>query len=118
MLVALALAPARAPASDGCNRVFVSEWWLRVLIRGLFQSGLVSAGSLIDAGANTGQEACLLAHLASQQRVHAIEPLSINVEHMRAAYGDSKPNLRPMVGALSDSARSMIYRAREKRHRG
>ena len=63
------------------------EQLLHSLIVGMFaEPGTVPPGSIIDAGANTGEESCVLASVGDGRVVHAVEPLQVNVEHMKARY--------------------------------
>ena len=74
---------------------------LRSLIGGLFaESGLVPPGSVIDAGANSGEEACYYAERQPQRLVHAVEPVTANVRHIQRLWGSRFPNLRVLRGAL------------------
>ena len=74
---------------------------LRSLIGGLFaESGLVPPGSVIDAGANSGEEACYYAERQPQRLVHAVEPVDANVRHIQRLWGSRFPNLRVLRGAL------------------
>ena len=77
------------------------EVLLHSILAGLFLEGLVPEGSIIDAGANNGEESCFLAQFG--RVVHAIEPLNINVAHIRRTYGESHPNLRPQLGGLGSA---------------
>jgi FkbM family methyltransferase len=73
----------------------------RGVIAGLFAEGFMPLGSVIDAGANSGEEACEYAAWNPTRMVHAIEPLLSNVRRMRADFEPHLPNLAPRVGGLS-----------------
>lgn len=93
--------PDTACMDDGA-RAQPKEPLLHQLISGLFhEMGTVPPGSIIDAGANTGEEACLLAVLGKDRVVHAIDPLSINVQHIRRRYAAHRL-LQPVLGGLGD----------------
>lgn len=77
------------------------EVLLHSILAGLFLEGLVPEGSIIDAGANNGEESCFVAQFG--RVVHAIEPLNINVAHIRRTYSESHPNLRPQLGGLGSA---------------
>lgn len=79
------------------------------LLRGLLIEKLVPSGSMIDAGANDGDEACLLAVSGRDRLVHALEPLHQNVEHMVRRFGSIASNLKPMLSGLD--ATDYIMRA-------
>ena len=82
-----------------------SELVLNTIVAGLLSEGRMPGGSLVDAGAHMGRWACYYAAAAPNRVVHAIEPMSNNVEHMGSYYRPSLPNLRPMQGALGDVQR-------------
>ena len=69
------------------------------LIHGLFAEGNVPPGSIADAGANDGFEACGYAKLAPGRLVHAIDPLPANARWIRTVYA-ALPNLRTHTGGL------------------
>ena len=103
MALDFVLAKARRP-DTACrdDHAHANEPLLHQLILGLFQEiGIVPPGSIIDAGANTGEEACLLAVVGQGRVVHAIDPLSINVQHMRRRYAAIRL-LQPVLAGLSD----------------
>ena len=100
---------------DGSNDHAASECFdrtprealLHLLIVDMFsERGTVPPGSIVDAGANTGEEACLLASVSKGRVVHAIEPLRTNVDHMMRRYAEH-PRLRPMLAGLSDKNGTM-----------
>jgi len=53
---------------------------LRSTINGLFAEGHMPPGSIIDAGANEGEEACMYAERQPHRQVHAVEPLLRNTQ--------------------------------------
>lgn len=68
-------------------------------------------GSIIDAGANFGDEACLYAVTSPQRTVHAVEPAAGNVGAIAQRYG-SLPNLRRLTGLLGrESGVQLLRRA-------
>ena len=78
------------------------EVLLHSLIVGMFgEPDTVPPGSVIDAGANTGEEACLLASVGDGRVVHAIEPLRTNIGHISRRYA-AYDRLRPLLAGLSD----------------
>ena len=84
-----------------------AEPWLTVLLAGLFREKLVPPGSIVDAGANTGELSCLLARWAPDRTVHAVDPSPTNINLMESEYGAAGArllNLRPRLGALSSKA--------------
>lgn len=99
------LANTPLESSDQAPECFDStpqEALLHRLIVDMFsERGTVPPGSIVDAGANTGEEACLLASVSEGRVVHAIEPLRTNVNHMMRRYA-KHPRLRPMLAGLSD----------------
>ena len=82
-----------------------SEVLLNAILAGLLSENRMPAGSIIDAGANDGEEACRFALAAPGRTVHAIDPLQANVDAMRTRFG-SLPNLQPMLGGLGSRERS------------
>ena len=83
-----------------------SEVLLNALLAGLLAESRVPAGSIIDAGANDGEESCRFSLAARGRTVHAIDPLQQNVDAMRTRFA-SLPNLQPMLGGLGNRARTL-----------
>ena len=77
---------------------------LRSIIGGLFAEGLVPPGSAIDAGANSGEESCYYAERQPQRIVHAVEPVTGNVDWMARKYAHLT-NLRVLRGGLGSEGR-------------
>mmetsp|Transcript_26408 Transcript_26408/g.89063 ORF Transcript_26408/g.89063 Transcript_26408/m.89063 type:complete len:262 (+) Transcript_26408:148-933(+) len=73
----------------------------------LASSAMLGPGSIVDTGAHRGDESCLYASLQPGRIVHALEPLEDNLRHLRQNYGASLPNLRPMLGALGSTDRTV-----------
>ena len=69
------------------------------VVKGLLQEGRLPLGSIIDAGANTGTEACYYASLDSSRIVHAVDPLLHNVEAVRRRAWQL-PNVKPLLGGF------------------
>ena len=69
------------------------------------EQAIIPPGSIVDAGANTGEEACLLAYVGRGRIVHAVEPLWVNVNHMqrRSAGTELGRRLRPLLVGLGSS---------------
>lgn len=88
-------------ALEACNMTKTHEPLLFGMLRGLLLEGRAPLGSIIDAGANDGSEACLLAVSSRERLVHAIDPLQQNVDHMTRRFASIASNLRPMLGGLS-----------------
>ena len=88
--------PDRANAClwDGFEILF------RSLLAALLLEGSVPRGSVLDAGAQQGHEACLFSESAPGRLVHAMDPAIGNVERIRSRYGD-RPNLLASHGALA-----------------
>ena len=62
-----------------CGLTRIHERVLFTLIQSLLLEGLAPQGNIVDAGANDGDEACLLAVMGRPHRVvHALEPLHQN----------------------------------------
>lgn len=94
--------PAAAHLPDPCvapkERIFAS------VIKALMVSQLIPSGSVVDAGANDGREACFYASLDTQRIVHAIDPLQLNVDSVHVA-SRRYPTIQPMLGGLGREAR-------------
>ena len=90
----------RASPFAVCPDVLHERVFRRIVAEIFATTGLLRHGSIIDAGANNGQEACYYAALQPNRSVHAIEPLQQNVDFMLARYQPSHPNLRPLLGGL------------------
>lgn len=52
---------------------------LRAIVSGLMREGALPDGSIIDAGANDGEEACRYAAEQPFRIVHALDPLAANI---------------------------------------
>ena len=94
-----------AAALEACNNTKTHEPLLFGLLRGLLLENLVPPGSIIDAGANNGNEACLLAVSSRERMVYAIDPLQQNVDYMTRRFANIASNLRPMLGGLGHDDR-------------
>ena len=81
------------------------EPMLRKLVGSLFTEGWLSAGSVLDAGADDGSESCDYAQRAPKRLVHAVEPLGANVQHIQrsVASGAYPRNVLPLRGGLSSA---------------
>ena len=75
---------------------------LRSIVGGLFAEGLVPPGSVIDAGANSGEESCYYAERQPQRVVHAVEPVLSNVLRIQQRWGTHLSNLRVLRGGLGN----------------
>ena len=102
---AASLAPAEHTES-GCPR---RRWetLFASIIGGLLRENSIPPGAIMDAGANTGTEACYFALHAPDRTVYALDPVPANVRHMERHYGGSFPNLMPKVGALGERPGTM-----------
>ena len=88
------------PKATPCPAPF-TELAFRSIIGTLLASDMLPPGSIIDAGANDGSDACFYAEAAPARTVHAIEPLRQNVLVMQQlAVG--RPNLRAMQAGLGN----------------
>ena len=77
------------------------------ILQGLLTEGRVPPGSIVDAGANDGTEACILGRTAPERIVHAIEPLAQNVELIRTRFATLATNVHAFLGALGAEERSL-----------
>jgi FkbM family methyltransferase len=68
--------------SEGCCATPSVELVFNGILAGLLLEGRIPPGSLIDAGANSGEWTCLMAPLDRTRIVHAIDPLRANVAHV------------------------------------
>ena len=77
----------------------------RDLVGALFTEGWIPAGSVLDAGANDGAEACFYAVRAPERTIHAVEPLVSNVEHIHrsVASGVFPRNVQAIRGGLGST---------------
>ena len=82
----------------------------RAILLALLAEGRLPEGSVVDAGANFGHEACAFAEGAPTRRVHALDPSPQNVEFMREKYVPTRPNLLPRVAALGEHATRLRMR--------
>lgn len=93
--------PYRARCLLNHNRIG-SELVFQSIVAGLWR--FLPPGSVVDAGAHQGGEACFYAELDSSRRVHAIEPLPKNLEIVINRYGN-RSNLIPLHGGLGSTAK-------------
>jgi FkbM family methyltransferase len=91
---------------------------MQKLLLGLLQAGAVPPGSVVDAGAADGTEACSFAAVAPTRLVHALDPLVRNVHAIERLARAGHANLRPMVAALGDEERSYGVPAHLAHHVG
>ena len=78
---------------------------LRYLLASILsETGIVPTGSIIDAGANDGEDACLLAKAQPRRIVHALDPLQVNVQATRRRCAAECPNIQAELGALGKEA--------------
>ena len=94
------------------NRQFVGEPVLHRLVASMLEEpGLLPAGSVVDAGANDGEESALYADRMNAtaqrlgipvRRIHAIEPLPQNMDLLRQL-SKRRPDIQPLQGALGAS---------------
>ena len=105
---------AARPATSTRHRAICPPIWkesiFRSIIGGLFAEGLVPPGSVVDAGANSGEEACYYAE-RSGRTVHAVEPIASNVAHIEKKYGAHLHNLKAMQGGLGSQNRLVFHSA-------
>ena len=99
--IARAMVNSQQPAR--CPRPF-HEHLFRGIIHGLFIEQLVPPGSIVDAGSNTGEEACFYAERNPDRIVHAIDPLSQNVVMLQAR-SRHLSNMRSAVGGLGSTCK-------------
>ena len=67
------------------------------IISTLFLEGALPDGAVVDAGAHTGENACLYSQLAPQRRVLAVEPIQANILAINAR---RLPNVRSLHAGL------------------
>ena len=63
------------------------------VLGGLLSEKIIGAGSIVDAGANDGSEACFFAERQPERSIRALEPLQQNVDFMFAKYAPLFRNL-------------------------
>ena len=86
-----------------------SEPLLIAIVRGLFAEGAMPPGSIVDAGANDGTEACVYAESAPDRLVHAVEPLRNNIaaiHRLRRAVNMS--NIHPLMAGLGNASTAAL----------
>lgn len=82
----------------------------RSIIGGLFAENLIPRGSIIDAGANNGDDACYLAERQPNRTVHAIEPMWSNIVRIMTHWSPILPNLVALRGGLGSVDR-LVFNA-------
>ena len=86
-----------------------SEPLLVAIVRGLFAEGAMPPGSVVDAGANDGSEACVYAESSPDRVVHAVEPLKSNIaaiHRLRKAVNLS--NIHPLLAGLGNASTAWL----------
>lgn len=86
---------------------------LRNLIKhAVFEGGMLNDGSVIDCGCHLGFESCFYANLDPSRIVHAVDP-SLALLKTVNKFAMSRPNIRPMHGALGSIERMVEMRHSE-----
>jgi len=85
-----------------------SELLFNSIVLGLFVEGKVPAGSVVDAGANSGEWACMYAEAQPSRPVHAIDPLEVNIKSISRKFKPLFPNIRARVGGLGDETVTIV----------
>ena len=86
-----------------------TEPLLVAIVRGLFAEGAMPPGSVVDAGANDGSEACVYAESSPDRVVHAVEPLKSNIaaiHRLRKAVNLS--NIHPLMAGLGNASTAVL----------
>ncbi|KAL1528986.1 hypothetical protein AB1Y20_010307 [Prymnesium parvum] len=91
-----------------------SELLFNSIVLGLLVEGKVPAGSVVDAGANSGEWACMYAEAQPSRPVHAIDPLAFNIKIISRKFQKRFPNLHPRVGGLGDETVTIVPPARPR----
>ena len=100
-----------AQPSTACPINWAHEPKFRTLVHALLAvDRWVPPGAIIDAGANVGKDSCFFAEHAPDRTVHAIEPLALNVRHIRDSFG-RMPNLVVTHGGLGDRSERVELRS-------
>eukprot|EP00964_Phaeocystis_antarctica_P059431 scaffold35284_cov77-Phaeocystis_antarctica.AAC.3 len=94
-----------------------AELILNELIRSIALEGLIPEGSVIDAGANQGQDTCAFASMMPTRTVHGLDPLQHNVASLKKLCG-SNPNIRPLLGGLGAAEQTLHVPASKSRYGG
>lgn len=76
------------------------EYFFTSLCRSILSESGLSDGSIVDAGANIGIEACHFAEAAPMRTVHAVDPLYLNVQSMKSTVCRTHRNIQPILGGL------------------
>ena len=88
------------PLAPNCDHPAWEPLFRSIVGRMLIEPGVLSSlGSIIDAGANGGEESCMYAVLSPNRTVHAVEPVISNVHQIRQKYA-SVNNLAVLHGGL------------------
>ena len=94
-----------------------AELILNELIRSIALEGLIPEGSVIDAGANQGQDTCAFASMMPTRTVHGLDPLQRNIASLKELCG-SNPNVRPLLGGLGAAEQTLHVPASKSRYGG
>tara|TARA_B100000768_G_C11238765_1_gene358490 strand:- start:562 stop:1326 length:765 start_codon:yes stop_codon:yes gene_type:complete len=94
-----------------------AELILNELIRSIALEGLIPEGSVIDAGANQGQDTCAFASMMPTRTVHGLDPLQRNIASLKQLCG-SNPNVRPLLGGLGAAEQTLHVPASKSRYGG
>ena len=77
-----------------------SEVVFNALTRALLREGTVPPGAVLDVGANDGSWTRMYAKTAPSRKVHAVEPLYANVQHIQRTHVSASPNIVVTHGGL------------------
>jgi FkbM family methyltransferase len=77
-----------------------TEILFNAIIAGLFNERRIPPGSVIDAGALTGEWTCMYAGYDRSRTVHGIDPLRANIDSAIRNFGAEAPNMHMHVGGL------------------
>lgn len=81
---------------------------LRSILGGLFAEAILPPGVIIDAGANSGEDACYYAERNPQRTVYAVEPTPSNVAYIKRKFARRLNNLQAVHGGLG-SVTQLVY---------
>ena len=105
MLIVVASAPlALRRPYGGCSARPENEPILSGILSGLLNERRMPPGSLVDAGAAGGRDACHFASIAPQRVIHAVDPSERNIQWITRQYvqRDNYSNLVPLHGGRGD----------------
>lgn len=107
----------KVAARHNCQQHKVENVFFGLILLLFSAPDLMPRGSIIDAGAHDGIESCHYAAVAPERIIHAIDPLSLNIEVI-SRMARRFHNIRPTLGGLGRHAAVLHVPKHKSRYGG